>query len=98
MKNQDIESCYTDKPSYISIHIQNIKTQVTITSNSQSNLCFKAEFIFNGKLYKKDFEPILSSGKIYSLEEIQFDGIELHDIDRNRIADCLNKRINYHLD
>lgn len=85
-----------ENPASVSIHIQNIETIVKITYDDLERLIFMIEFSFNGKHFTKAFENISTKEKTFNSDEIKFNGIELHPIDKEKIAHCLNEMLDYY--
>ncbi len=85
-----------ENPSYTVIHIQNREIIVKITLNDFEGLSFSVEFTFEKKVFKKEFEKISSKEKIYDFDEIEFNGLDLHQIDKAKIAHCLNAMLDFH--
>jgi hypothetical protein len=84
-----------ENPAYLNIHIQDIKITLKITYAYVEGLKFNIEFNFNNKFYMKSFDNIFSKEKTYNSDEIEFEGIELHTIEKERIALCLNEILDY---
>lgn len=81
--------------SYIIIHIQNIETRVRIWYDDREGLIFYIEFKFKGDHFKKALEKITSKEKTFHSDDISFNGVELLQLDKDRIAQRLNEILNY---
>ena len=92
---KDIFRAY-ENPAFEYLNIKNQDVKVKIYWNN--GFAFKIEFIFENKSYKKEFAPIKSKEYIFGGDEINFDEIELSEIDKNRLADRLTDILNYHFD
>lgn len=86
---------YYENPSYLNIHIQNQKTLVKISYENRNGLIFKIEFSFKGISFKKELINILNTEKRINSDEIEFEGIVIPSIDKNRIAQFLNEIMDY---
>ena len=79
-------------PTYCSIHIDNWEVLIKIfLQEDKDGLRFILDFNHNIKVVKKEFELIKSKEINYSSEDVSFKDIQLNQIDKNKIADCLNK-------
>jgi hypothetical protein len=92
--NQEIFKCY-ENPSFLIINIQNSEIVVKITFDEVEGLRFIIEFTYGNKPLKKILEKISTQGKIYNSDEIEFEGIELLPIDKEKIAHCLNEILDF---
>ncbi len=93
--NNKIFKCY-ENPSFINIHIQNRETLVKIAYADGKGLKFYIEFTFNGKSFKKVLGKISTKEKTFNSDEIEFEGIELHPLDKDKIAHCLNEILDFY--
>lgn len=82
-----------DKTSFVSIHIKEIETPVKVTCDYREGLIFMIEFNFNGKHFTQVFEKISNKEKTFNSDEISFIEMELHPIDKEKIAHCLNQKL-----
>jgi hypothetical protein len=82
-----------DKTSFVTIHIQEIETPVKITCDNREGLIFMIEFNFKGKQFTQVFEKVSTKEKTFNSDEISFIEMELHPIDKKRIAYCLNQEL-----
>jgi hypothetical protein len=87
---------FYENPSFVNIHIQKRETLVKIAYNDGNGLRFYIEFIFNGKSFKKALDRISTKEKTFNSDEIEFEGIELHPIDKDKIAQCLNEILDFY--
>ncbi len=85
-----------DNPAFVSIHIQNRETLVKIAYDNLQGLKLTLEFYFNGNHFKKVLDKISNKEKSFNPDEIIFDGIILHQIDKAKIAHSLNEIIDYY--
>lgn len=85
-----------DNPAFESIHIQNRETLVKIAYDDLEGLSFSLEFSFNGTHFTKVLDKISNKEKSFSPDEINFDGIELYQIDKEKIAHSLNEILDYY--
>lgn len=56
------------------------------------------DFNLKGKKYSLELLPITSKEKLFSNDEIRFSGIELHSIEKEKIAKRLNEILNFNFD
>ena len=95
MKN-DIEIFkYFENPSFLNIYIKNRKVLVKISYKNSDSLQFIIEFNFNDKFHKQVLEKITTKEKYYNSDEIEIDGIELDQKERERIATSLNEILHF---
>lgn len=85
-----------DNPAFVSIHIQNREILVKIEYDDLEGLCLYLEFYFDDTHFKKVLDKISNKEKSFNADEIIFDGIELHQIDKNKIANSLNEILDYY--
>ena len=96
---KEIFKCY-ENPSFLIIHIQNRETVVKITFDQEEGLRFIIEFTYDNKPFKTILEKLSPEWKIFNSDEIEFEfeGIELHPIDKEKIAHRLNEIMHLHFD
>jgi hypothetical protein len=92
---KEIFKCY-ENTSFLIIHIQNRETVVKITFDKEKGLRFIIEFTYDNKPFKTILEKLSTEWKIFSSDEIELEGIELHPIDKENIAHCLNEILDKH--
>jgi len=98
MKDKDNIFKVTENPSYLFIHIDNHKIKVRIFfESSEKGTTFKVDFIFENKNYKTELH-VTQRNNIFYDDDINFQDIELHDIDKQNIADCLNEIMEHYFD
>lgn len=84
----------SDNPTCEWVYIYNHRVKVNISYDEY--FTFNISFHWAGKTF---FKKLITTNnqKIYSSEDLVFDGIELHQIDRGNIAKRLNEILNINL-
>ena len=98
MKSKDKLFKRYENPSHLVIYIENRETNVKITLDTNEGLGFILEFTFNDRLFKKVFNKISTKEVHYDSADIEFDGIDLHQIYKEKIAQCMNEKLDYHFE
>lgn len=94
-KNDDPFNPYRN-PTSIYIYHDQEKINVRISWNPGFE--FIVDFIFRGQDYSLKLPPISSKEKLFSSNEIIFKGIELHLMEKEKIARRLNEVLNFNFD
>ena len=98
MKKKNKEDIFNAdaNPTYEYININNQRIKVHISWSE--GFAFKLEFSYENEMYKREFPPIPTKEYFFGLDDINFDQIKLHKIERQRLADRLNDILNCHFD
>jgi hypothetical protein len=95
MKIQDKLFKSHENPTQLTIHIDNQKIIINIShSLSEIGRVFKLDFNYKGEYYEKQLilsKTTIAQHHYWCSNEILFDKIQLHEIDKSRIASCLNE-------
>jgi hypothetical protein len=93
MKNKN-EFSVSKNPTSSWIYISNHKVEVHISYDEK--FLFTIYFHWADKSYRKELQPSSNTTRFYA-EDLIIEEIELHEIDRNNIAKCLNEILDAHL-
>lgn len=92
-KRKDYELRLDINPTFDFIHINNIEVKVQILLHK--NAIFELSLNHNDKIFKCKLGPIQNKEYHVSSAEIDFDGITLNAIDSKKLADDVNKIIDF---
>lgn len=98
MKKKKVSSIFKahEKPAYENIYIENQNVKVRICWEEKFE--FILSFIFENQHFSAKLDAIQSKEKLFCSKDINFEGIELHENERNNLANCLNEILNYYFD
>ncbi len=82
-----------ENPAKETISIQNEVCTVLISYTD--NLEFAIKFQFRSTLHLKTFPPLNSKEKLFFKEDIVFDTMDLHPIEKEKLANRLNDILDY---
>lgn len=83
-----------ENPTYEYIHINNQKVRIDISWSN--DFSFKLSFNFRNILYQITLDPIKNEQFIFSFDAINFEKIEINEIDKKIIVDRLNDILDYY--
>lgn len=97
MKKKDPEIFEPFKnPTFDYINHNQEKIRARISCNPANE--FIIDFVYKAKEYSLKLPPITSKEKLFSSDEIDFIGIELHSIEKEKISRRLNEILNFKFD